>query len=1510
MEYGYRPRDDHRLESVLLTGAAAATGLFALGHMLRPWANKQLAAEVAKFTEKEVSTNADRMFAHELAFNAPEASSLQALAMGVARSRAMKYWKTFAQTNQVGRLIDDLGFVRELRESYGASQIRRLGQLDDLAIFHHGTPEGFLPSQSAYYASGKLWAVAKGGELQQLPGKYWMYGKAAAGESKSVFEKSMTDLSGRSRDKGWLLEYRASQLKAYGALFGLNKKELEDKGEAGVLALRPGDLPRAKRREARQLQYTIKKLDKATKRDQSDGALHRLARALDVGQNERGATVLSREWWDQFGDSLGGILHPEDISQDRKRNPFMEFDVVHSFKWNDWHSYAAVVQSDGSNANLGTILGLHLFNRINTSVAWNGLFPWLALSSDSLSLGKLHGPGAFAANIMLKRALPLYAAGFYAGYLNDEIGRLTGERPSDHVRAMRGNLDLNFAGWKDRHGISKFARDVDDLSSGALGYLAHPFIDVPVGLSQQQLADWQQHGEVAVRKGRWWSFGSSTPFRGERIQYFTPNYTRYGKAGDVYKTSTLWGSPDEYYANAALPTPTHPFAPIQHFVTDRYHYEHKHYADRPYPVSAPLFEPTTPWGAVLNPLLGWLLKPPEHYHQADLPYALDGSGRKNQAYFHRHHLRALNQEIKDAANAKAVTGFVTPSGAIAPMAMTTVPGGPSLREVNQEIIDDGDEAAAGYDEGVPIGSYGQGARAIAPYGSGKQKARVGVREMNTAQRFTKRRMLEPASAPGVFTSDDPNDPRALRRLISSHDPRYQAGLAYYSLTELGGIYGFGAVSATGDQYADLPTLQNAGRMTSFERTYWDRWNLGGIAPTPGLSEAFRRFLPHRFHSNTEYNPIRNTMPSWLPGQEGEDPAYFTDFLHGDPYVAVPNGEVRLPGAAYEKLHGIRNGQYSDLDRFAILADVAPWSAQYRRYRDYLVHSDLTDEERARVNTIKGQVTERKHRYDFHPYRVRYSKLNYETVHVKDVIDNNTFTTREHPDNPVRLAGVHLRADDQATEWISRFIKPGEQLRIGVAQDPSQTIAHDSLHTMRAVVYSHGQMLNRLAIDEGAGSERDENNPAGINVKYTARELQVAGLLETFAHAPIPILHNKFMPIDSPLELYKRTQVYGKDWQDWRHPLRDYLFPSFEAFAQQGWIGMAGAAFLGYELGIGKLFERGMLGFPAVPKARAFMALGSMAIAAGLALYRNSQGQAVPSYRNREREVDEYFDTLKYVKYEGLYEKTRSWISKHEHHDIGALVDKYHHEGEERKRRIQILKSEKRKLIVSGQKTTAHERILQINREINELQSYRQQLSLSRADVLALQYKQVADQTLRGAETGGPLQNVLMALPAKEREFFQAFLKAPGPEREAILRVVPQNERRFLESAWGMQTDPQQSLGDYFKHHYLPHADWKGWKSDSNLDDYKLVVMKQEGLDMTSHGFWPQDEERVKEKHIPDLRPRRKSDDLRNQLHRSLAGLGLKDVDIDLMPTRSGRNSLELRIEHERKDRNKREHLMI
>ena len=66
---------------------------------------------------------------------------------------------------------------------------------------------------------------------------------------------------------------------------------------------------------------------------------------------------------------------------------------------------------------------------------------------------------------------------------------------------------------------------------------------------------------------------------------------------------------------------------------------------------------------------------------------------------------------------------------------------------------------------------------------------------------------------------------------------------------------------------------------------------------------------------------------FLPGSE-----YFTDFTTGDPFAKVPEGELRLPGVAYERLNRLSSdasGRYGVMDQYKILGDVAPYSKQFR-----------------------------------------------------------------------------------------------------------------------------------------------------------------------------------------------------------------------------------------------------------------------------------------------------------------------------------------------------------------------------------------------------------------------------------------------------------------------------------------------------------------------------------------------------------------------------------------------------
>ena len=136
--------------------------------------------------------------------------------------------------------------------------------------------------------------------------------------------------------------------------------------------------------------------------------------------------------------------------------------------------------------------------------------------------------------------------------------------------------------------------------------------------------------------------------------------------------------------------------------------------------------------------------------------------------------------------------------------------------------------------------------------------------------------------------------------------------------------------------APLLTKDTTVQMDNFSRRYYERELGAGIAPSPsmrehfGYTEPFRRFV-QRENFSPQANPLRNEMPSWLPRAD-----YLTNFHIGDPYTKVDEGYARLPGAGYEALHpelkGLTPTTYPDINKLAILADVAPYSREYNIFR--------------------------------------------------------------------------------------------------------------------------------------------------------------------------------------------------------------------------------------------------------------------------------------------------------------------------------------------------------------------------------------------------------------------------------------------------------------------------------------------------------------------------------------------------------------------------------------------------
>jgi len=152
-----------------------------------------------------------------------------------------------------------------------------------------------------------------------------------------------------------------------------------------------------------------------------------------------------------------------------------------------------------------------------------------------------------------------------------------------------------------------------------------------------------------------------------------------------------------------------------------------------------------------------------------------------------------------------------------------------------------------------------------------------------------------------------------------------------------GILGYGlasiksAITGSPMVFDEESYFSNFSDVTGKGRTFWEN----EMGDPGGYTEGFRRiFLPKRFP--VEYrNPLLNLSPSWLPGPGDKS----VNFQAGDPYSAVPLGELRLPGAGFAKrypeLKGVQAEDYPDIYRYKVLSDVSPYSSQFKLYRERL-----------------------------------------------------------------------------------------------------------------------------------------------------------------------------------------------------------------------------------------------------------------------------------------------------------------------------------------------------------------------------------------------------------------------------------------------------------------------------------------------------------------------------------------------------------------------------------------------
>lgn len=808
----------------------------------------------------------------------------------------------------------------------------------------------------------------------------------------------------------------------------------------------------------------------------------------------------------------------------------------------------------------GTLLPYHMLNRLVTPMEKFGI------GFDPRQTGSV---GALASNIMLKRVIPIGLGVTALSYLNFEAEKTTGTSFTEAYENAKANSTLGIKRMQGAIGLDD-GIDRNRKNNPISDYLFGQYKD------EEEYLDYLEYGSDPVRKGRFWSFGSTSEFKGGKIAYWEPNSLR--QAHSNYKDIALYGSSEEKWSRSLMPSLRYPLSPLK-YLMNPYWVEDKNYYDRPYPVSGKMFAEGTPWGAILNPTIGEIIKPQKTMHREDM-LGLNDS---------RSIISKINSAIKNNAAegsaARLDEGGVTPIG-LSPKGMPSLDGAIMSYALGEGSLSVKGIRGADFAESLPSFNYaispmseseGDGAVYRSMASSSISDNSILNATINTMNRtgYNYGNRIDPNMIISQINNDIKNSgnvddiittERARMNSVPYKESSEVDKMRYLkslnlnaqgdallnigsSAKELSGMYGFLFEQIMPGKRGYK--LAEAGSMTSFSRGFWDE-NIGGMGGD--FMEIARRFFPHENHDIQSVNPLRNTQPMWLPER----------FWTGDPYTALPKGEARLPGRGYEalnKLNSDKYGRYGAFDRFKILADIAPSSEEYKIWKK-IAEEEISDPRlKKQMKMIKGQAEEQIKEHDFYNYRFLNKDMENKTAVIETVNTDGTFTVVGE-NQTYALAGLNINKNEST---VQEYLKGG--MKVTLKYEDNDYNKYRNVNSwekhkppvVAAIVDHGGENIGAKMYYDGAADEIDASKKTTLadNI-FTAsqQDINMGHVWEAIGHARIPYFHNKFLRINSPMETYKHEQVYGTAYATWDHPVKGFIEPAFREAWSKGPVAQA------------------------------------------------------------------------------------------------------------------------------------------------------------------------------------------------------------------------------------------------------------------------------------------------------------------------------------------------------------------
>lgn len=702
---------------------------------------------------------------------------------------------------------------------------------------------------------------------------------------------------------------------------------------------------------------------------------------------------------------------------------------------------------------------------------------------------------------------------------------------NENFQTGLANIDLGFRKFTDATGLTdafKLAKMANPMAQYISG-------DYRPYQSYEERLDYYQNGKDPIRAGRYWVWGSSNEFRGSSISYWEDNSLKLAKSD--YKTEGIYGGYFNKWMHSPIPTLSNPLSPLI-YALNPYWLEEMHSEDRPYLESGPLFESNTLQGLILNPTLGEIIKPKKKYHEDRMWF-----GRDVKAVMYH-----MNQQIQEQS--QDTRYLIFQNGRLGVYDFTAFD-----HPTDNEYVQSGDQqysqqapmyaSAADYVKYInPDGTVNPEVASLQPVTSGTGSA---ISAMNNA--------IYSGSSPytnpnGMYIQQRVRRGRSkgsLEEILNNADlynnlMNLNGGRDYLDELQttsrlLTGIYGYIGSSVFGRDESKF--IANAGDIDSFTRQFWDA-GVGGLGGE--TAEIGRRFLPE-FSRRRRVNPLMNTMAdqhAWLPEK----------FYMGDAYTKVINGEARLPGAGYEAINQLHPDQfasdgYGAIDRYKILADIAPNSPEYKYWKQ-IVKMMNSDEAKKVLQDTEEMVKHQGKKHDFFNYKFLGKTTVSQDGHIEEVLSNGKFKIAGD-DRLYQIAGVKFKENGfMSKQQLLQVIQPGQRVTMRI-DDEERTDNPDAPQApIRAALFLNGENISDTLREVGlAEYDMDDSSAAGAYANYNTFGRIFGSAAELVTHAQIPILHSQFMRINDPLEEYRSDQLYGSGFASWEDIVDTMLVPTFE-----------------------------------------------------------------------------------------------------------------------------------------------------------------------------------------------------------------------------------------------------------------------------------------------------------------------------------------------------------------------------